>query len=119
MITPRSGPPNTEEPAPKGRPSQDHQAAAKPLNAEKSITAAGDEAVDAAVENVAAQLRRRRGASWRMPPLADGCRDPIDPIPSDREVLRHVWRMLARHGLLTAALRSELCRLASHHRKVA
>jgi hypothetical protein len=68
--------------------------------------------VDRAVENI--QLRRRRAASWRLPPLADGRRDPIDPIPSDREVLRHVWWTLARHGLLTAAMRSELCRLASH-----
>jgi hypothetical protein len=27
------------------------------------------------------QLRRRRAASWRCPPLADGRRDPLDPPP--------------------------------------
>jgi hypothetical protein len=73
----------------------------------------------AAVEGVALQLRRRRAASWRCEPLADGRRDPIDPMPTDREVLRDVWRTLARHGLLTAAMRAELSRLASHHREVA
>ena len=35
----------------------------------------------ASVEDIAAQLRRRREASYRLPPLADGRRDPLDPLP--------------------------------------
>jgi hypothetical protein len=33
------------------------------------------------VDNLAAQLQRRRAASYRLPPLADGRRDPLDPLP--------------------------------------
>jgi hypothetical protein len=120
MIT-GAGPP-TEEPAPKGRLSQDHQAAAKPLDAGASVTADGGEVVDPAVENVSVQLRRRRAASWRLPPLADGRRDPIDPpmvTDQDRAILRYVWRTLARHGLLTAGMKAELSRVASSYREVA
>lgn len=32
------------------------------------------------VETIAVQLRRRRAASYRLPPLADGRRDPLDPV---------------------------------------
>jgi hypothetical protein len=31
------------------------------------------------IAELAAQLRRRRAASYRLPPLADGRRDPLDP----------------------------------------
>jgi hypothetical protein len=31
-------------------------------------------------ESIAAQLRRRREASYRLPPLADGHRDPLDGL---------------------------------------
>ena len=34
-------------------------------------------------ETVGAQLRRRREASLRMPPLANDRRDPWDPYPRD------------------------------------
>jgi hypothetical protein len=34
-------------------------------------------------ESIAAQLRRRREASHRMPPLPDGRREPWDLYPSD------------------------------------
>jgi hypothetical protein len=30
--------------------------------------------------DVAASLRRRRDAAWRLPPLASGYRDPIDQL---------------------------------------
>ena len=35
-----------------------------------------------AAEDVATQLRRRRAASYRLPPLNDGTgrRDPLDPV---------------------------------------
>ena len=32
---------------------------------------------------IPAQLRRRRAASYRLPPLHDGRRDPLDPPPDD------------------------------------
>jgi hypothetical protein len=32
---------------------------------------------------IPAQLRRRREASRRLPPLRDGRRDPLDPCPDD------------------------------------
>jgi hypothetical protein len=66
--------------------------------------------------DIRAQLRRRREASLRLPPLADGRRDPLDPpllTDQDRAVLRYVWRLLARHGLLTAGMKAELSRIAS------
>ncbi|MGH4012199.1 MAG: hypothetical protein ACRDTH_29240 [Pseudonocardiaceae bacterium] len=37
----------------------------------------------AASTSVAAPLRRRRAASYRCPPLADGRRDPLDPVHPD------------------------------------
>lgn len=52
-----------------------------------------------------AQLRRRRAASWRLPPLCDGRRDPLDsagePI-SDAELdsWRAAWCHLDRAGLV-------------------
>lgn len=52
------------------------------------------------------QLRRRRGASYRCPPLADGRRDPLDVIDvdgplSDAEVAawRAAWVHLHALGL--------------------
>ena len=30
------------------------------------------------LDDIAAQLRRRREASWRLPPLESGYRDPLD-----------------------------------------
>jgi len=36
--------------------------------------------------DVAAQLRRRRDGSDRLPPLADGRRDPLDVSPADAPV---------------------------------
>jgi hypothetical protein len=32
------------------------------------------------IEALARQLRRRREASYRLPPLPDGRRDPLDPV---------------------------------------
>jgi hypothetical protein len=45
-------------------------------------------AQDAPGEPVAAQLRRRRAAANRLPPLPDGRRDPLDPKPGRRRSLR-------------------------------
>jgi hypothetical protein len=39
-----------------------------------------DEQADNLVESIARQLRRRREASWRLPPLHDGVRDPLDRL---------------------------------------
>jgi hypothetical protein len=46
-------------------------------NVETSIGPADDE-----IAELLAGLRRRREASWRLPPLADGCRDPLDRLRS-------------------------------------
>ena len=45
-----------------------------------SVTPAGDS------DTIGVQLRRRREASWRLPPLEDGTgrRDPLDPKPGRR-----------------------------------
>jgi hypothetical protein len=56
-----------EGPAPPGDRPED-QAAAKPLDA--AILPRGDD--------IAVQLRRRREAARRLPPLASGKRDPWD-----------------------------------------
>lgn len=62
-----SGPPGEERAGPPtGRP---HHTTNGP-----SATDAGD---------IPRQLRRRRAASRRLPPLADGRRDPLDPRPDD------------------------------------
>ncbi len=37
-----------------------------------------DTAIMPSADDVAAQLRRRREASWRLPPLRNGYRDPLD-----------------------------------------
>jgi hypothetical protein len=39
-------------------------------------------ATDADRDDIAAQLRRRREASWRLPPLKSGYRDPLDHLRS-------------------------------------
>jgi hypothetical protein len=39
--------------------------------------------VTPAADSIPAQLRRRRAASYRLPPLHDGRRDPLDPPPDD------------------------------------
>ncbi|MGH3542481.1 MAG: hypothetical protein ACRD0H_04700 [Actinomycetes bacterium] len=48
--------------------------------------------------DIPAALRRRRAASWRLPPLADGRRDPLDsadePI-TDAEI--DAWRATWLH----------------------
>jgi hypothetical protein len=47
-------------------------------------TTTGKAASNAPGEPVADQLRRRREASYRMQPLPDGRRDPLDPKPRRR-----------------------------------
>lgn len=54
--------------------------------------------------SVAEQLRRRRAASRRCPPLADGRRDPLDtctePIaPGEIDSWRAAWLHLTCRGL--------------------
>ena len=60
----------TEGPAPPGDRSE-VQAAAKPLDASSLANRADD---------VPQQLRRRREAALRMPPLDNGHRDPLDAL---------------------------------------
>jgi hypothetical protein len=56
-------------------------------------------------QSVAAQLRRRRAASWRCEPLWSGLRDPADLTPAEsvteRELAswRTAWWHLDRLGL--------------------
>jgi hypothetical protein len=70
---------DTKERRPPGRKAADQDAA----NVTRSITAAAD-------------VRRRRAASWRLPPLASGYRDPIDaldglPIPRRGDYCRGMF----------------------------
>jgi hypothetical protein len=61
----------------------------------------------ASVGQIPAQLRRRRAASWRLPPMPScGHRDPIDcrNVPpgrsaADVRAARRAWRHLRDHGL--------------------
>jgi hypothetical protein len=54
---------------------------------------------------VPAQLRRRRAASYRCPPLPDGRRDPLDPVgepltdPRELDSWRVAWVHLDRLAL--------------------
>jgi hypothetical protein len=81
----------TEGPAPPG--GQPGQAAAKPLDASSLANCTDD---------VPRQLRRRRAASLRLPPLDNGKRDPLDILVSySREPLRTFWHALRDRGLLT------------------
>jgi hypothetical protein len=56
--------------------------------------------------HVPEQLRRRRAASWRCPPLSCGHRDPLDHynVPlgrsaADLRAARRAWGHLHAHGL--------------------
>jgi hypothetical protein len=65
-------------------------------------------------DSIAAQLRRRRAASLRMPPLADARRDPLDiPVSYSSEPLRLFWYELRARGLLTDTITAELLKLAN------
>ena len=66
------------------------------------------------------QLRRRREASLRLPPLDSGPRDPwaICP-PSSREPRKIFWLELKARGLLTDAVTAELLHLANELRRAA
>jgi hypothetical protein len=60
-------------------------------------------------DTVAGQLRRRREASWRLPPLPDGRRDPLDALADwSREPLPDFAAELRHLGLLTGAVAAEL-----------
>jgi hypothetical protein len=93
---------------------------------------------DDRAETIATQLRRRREASRRLPPLQSGHRDPLDELAGlgagdepiwyrhdprvqvretslrigYRTALRDAWRALKGTGLLTAEIEAELYRLA-------
>jgi hypothetical protein len=57
-----------------------------------------------ATPSVPAQLRRRRIASWRLPPLPSGQRDPLDPVGepiTDTELVSSPLRRLNRSLQLT------------------
>jgi hypothetical protein len=73
--------------------------------------------ISPADDAVPQQLHRRREASLRLPPLADGRRDPLDILVSySSEPLRLFWRELHTRGLLTPAITNELVRLARRGR---
>jgi hypothetical protein len=46
---------------------------------ESAPTTASTEAMVTPVSDIPGQVRCRREASYRLPPMADGRRDPIDP----------------------------------------
>jgi hypothetical protein len=64
----------------------DRVAAGGPINKKHDGAGGADDASASKIrdrEDIAAQLRRRRAASLRMPPLACGRRDPLD-LPGRR-----------------------------------
>ena len=90
-------------PAPPGDRSSG-QAAAKPLDAP---------IIPRDADTIPQQLRRRREASLRLPPLENGKRDPLDVLVSySSEPLRLFWYELRERGLLSDAITAELVRLA-------
>ncbi|SNR49711.1 hypothetical protein SAMN06265360_107192 [Haloechinothrix alba] len=56
-----------------------------------------------AATDTPAQLRARRAASYRFPPMECGHRDPVDcyPRPRDINAARLAWWHLREHGLLS------------------
>ncbi|TDV40107.1 hypothetical protein [Actinophytocola oryzae] len=53
------------------------------------------------MSEIADQLRARRAASYRLPPLACGHRDPLDcPQPQWTAAARAAWYHLNRLGLV-------------------
>jgi hypothetical protein len=59
------------------RPRQEGGAPDDAANVDTIVTAADDD-----IRQRAEQLKRRREASWRLPPLQDGYRDPLDRLRS-------------------------------------
>lgn len=75
------------------------------LIANHSLTECGD--------SIAQQLRRRRQAALRLPPLPDRRRDPFEILVRySREPLRSFWCELRDRGLVTDDITSELVRLS-------
>jgi hypothetical protein len=63
-------------------------------------------------EAIPLQLRRRREASQRVPPLEDRRRDPLEVPPVIcQEPLRIFWSELRARRLVTPAITAELVRL--------
>ncbi|WP_216211669.1 hypothetical protein [Amycolatopsis aidingensis] len=67
-----------------------------------------------ATGSVHAHLRARRAASYRLPPLPEGRRDPLDPPPVPPrlsvESARAAWRHLYHHGLMSTVVEQTLAR---------
>ena len=55
----------------------------EPVDAKRTDSA---DSVPPSTDNLGDQLRRRREASYRMQPMADGRRDPLDPKPGRRRL---------------------------------
>jgi hypothetical protein len=51
---------------------------------ESAPTTASTEAMVTPVSDIPGQVRRRREASLRLPPMSDGRRDPVDPATRHR-----------------------------------
>ncbi len=66
----------------------------------------GETASPTTVDDTADQMRRRRDASRRLPPLADGLRDPwtAPRRPLSVESARAAWAHLHAHGLMSEAV---------------
>jgi hypothetical protein len=67
-------------------------------------------------DDIPRQLRRRRAASRRLPPLPDGRRDPIDPVPDNSKPAtivvtedRHSVHFHGSDRVLRAAVRQVGC----------
>jgi hypothetical protein len=90
-------PPDKEEGQPKGRPSTNRSSSHPTASRIPNHTANG----------IPLQLRRRRGASWRLAPLDCGCVDPwpcrcTEPPLSEWAI--DGWRDAAQHILANGAM---------------
>jgi hypothetical protein len=52
---------------------------------ESSPATASTDVIVSQAGDIPAQIRRRREASYRLPPMADGRRDPLDPCHCSQE----------------------------------
>ncbi len=98
----------------RGRPRQDGP------NVE-SLTTTTDAVTVPQTDGIPAQLRRRREASLRLPPLDDGLRDPWTAArpPLSVESARAAYLHLETCGLLSELVVDVLARQAALRREVA
>jgi len=103
-MSARTGPPRKERPGGLGTAGSNQKSAEAPPT---TNTTDPNRPGRLCGTDTVSQLRRRRHASWRLPSLQCGCRDPspcrcTDPSLSERQV--DYWRDAAVHVLSTGCM---------------